>query len=99
MLDFYIIQDGQPQPDYPEQAGLEFVGGLDRQTFDHLKNSGVIGLQHDFYTDLRLDAEFIKQIRQYIFKKRLQADADVRKLLLLLDMAEQSQSGLIAYAD
>ncbi|MBZ4187511.1 hypothetical protein [Niabella beijingensis] len=99
MLDFYIVQDEQPQPDYPEQAGLEFVGALDNRTFANLQRKEVIGMQFNFYSDFRLDTELINQIRQHIFKTDLQTDDDVKKLLILLDTAERNRSGLIAYGD
>ena len=37
MLDFYLIQDDQPMPDYPEQANLEFAGGINLKTFENLQ--------------------------------------------------------------
>jgi hypothetical protein len=99
MLDFYIIKDDQPKPGYPEQAGLEFVGGLDDKTFDNLQNKGIIYKRFDYYSDFRLGTVVIKQIRQNILQKRMQADLDVKKLIHLFDIADRQQSGLIAYGD
>lgn len=42
MLDFYIIQDDQAKPNSPEKSGLEFVGGLDEKTVEHLQNKEII---------------------------------------------------------
>lgn len=42
MLDFYIIKDNQNLPDYPEQVGLEFVGGLDLKTFTNLQKKRLL---------------------------------------------------------
>jgi len=39
LLDFYLLKDEQPKPDYPEKAGLKFVGGLDEIVFDSLKRT------------------------------------------------------------
>lgn len=99
MLDFYIIKDDQSKPNYPEKAGLEFVGGLDDKTFDNLQNKGIIDRRFDYYSDFRLGTVLIKQIRQNILQKQLLADDDVKMLIQLFDAADMQQSGLIAYGD
>lgn len=99
MLDFYLIKDGQSKPDYPDQAGLKLAGGLDEKTYLHLQRKGVIHTRFDFYSDFRLDTTLIDQMRQHIFARQLQADSDVKQLLLLLDIAQEQQCGLIAYGD
>lgn len=99
MLDFYIIKDEQSKPGYPEQIGLQFAGGLDDTTFGGLQKKGIIDSRFDYYSDFRLETTVIKQIRQTILQKRLQADSDVKKLLDLFDLADKSGSGLIAYGD
>ncbi len=99
MLNFYIIKDDQAKPNYPEQLGLEFVGGLDDNTFDNLHNKGIIDKRFDYYSDFRLETVQIKQIRQTIIQKQLQADDGVKKLTQLFDTADKKQSGLIAYGD
>lgn len=99
MLDFYIIKDDQPKPNYPEQLGLEFAGGLDNKTFENLQNKGIIDKRFDYYSDFRLGSLLIEQIRQTIIQKQLQADNDVKKLTQLFDTADKKQIGLIAYGD
>jgi hypothetical protein len=99
MLDFYIIKDDQSKPGYPEQAGLAFAGGLDDNTFDNLQNKGIIDSRFDYYSNFRLGTDLIKQIRQNILQKQLQADDDVKMLIQLFDAADMHQSGLIAYGD
>jgi len=99
MLDFYIIKDDQPAPNYPEQSGLEFVGGIDGKTFENLQNKGIIDRQFDYYSDFRLGTLLIKKVRQTILQKQLQSDSDVKKLTQLLDTADNKHSGLIAYGD
>lgn len=99
MLDFYCIKDNQSKPEYPEKAGLEFVGGLDQETVDRLKIKGVFDERFEYYSDVRLGTERIKQMRVNILEKQLQADIDVRKLIILFDLADLQQSGLIAYGD
>ena len=36
MLDFYLINDEQPKPDYPEQANLKYISGLNSKTLQDL---------------------------------------------------------------
>lgn len=99
MLDFYIIKDDQSKPGYPEQVGLEFAGGLDEKTFDNLQDKGIIDTRFDYYSDFRIGTILIKQIRQTILQKKLQADTDVKKLLDIFEKADKAESGLIAYGD
>lgn len=99
MLDFYTIKDDQSKPKYPEQTGLEFVGGIDDITFYNLQSKGIIDERFDYYSDFRLGTASIKQIRQNIFQKQLQDDLDVKKLVQLFDIADKKQIGLIAYGD
>nr|WP_294779719.1 hypothetical protein [uncultured Flavobacterium sp.] len=99
MLDFYTIKDDQPNPLYPEQEGLEFVGGLDVKTFENLQSKGIIDKRFDYYSDFRLGTVLIKQMQQNILQKHIQADLDVKKLIFLFDVADRQQSGLIAYGD
>jgi len=78
MLDFYIIKDEQALPNYPEQIGLEFVGGLDEKTFHNLQNKGIIDKRFDYNSDFRLGTPLIQQIQETILQKQLQADPDVK---------------------
>lgn len=99
MLDFYIINDNQSKPSYPEEIGLDFVDALDDKTFNNLQDKGVLDKRFDYYSDFRLGTILIKQIRQNILQKKIQVDEDVKKLLQLFDAADTKQSGLIAYCD
>lgn len=99
MLDFYIIRDVQSKPGYPEQAGLEFAGGLDDKTFDNLQKKGIIDTRFDYYSDFRLGTTLIKQIRQTILQRKLTEDPDVKNLLDIFEKADKAESGLIAYGD
>jgi hypothetical protein len=99
MLDFYIIEDEKPKPSNPGQSNLAYAGGLDDRTFDNLQRKGIIDGRFDYYTDFRWGTELIEQIRKTIQTKRMEKDSDVQSLLVLLDIAGQQKSGLIAYAD
>ena len=97
MLDFYIIKDDQAKPSRQER--LTFAGGLDDQTFYNLQDKGIIDRRFDCYSHFRWGNGLIKQIRENILKKQLQADNDVKKLIKILDSADMKQCGLIAYGD
>jgi hypothetical protein len=99
MLDFYFIDDHQANPGPPIQGRLEFIGGLDELTFQNLQDKKIIDKRFDYYSRFRLATVLIKQIRQNILNTKMQDDIDVKKLLCLLDAAEQKQCGLIAYGD
>ncbi len=99
MLDFYLIQDDQPKPDYPEQANLEFVGGLDYKTFENLQNKGVIGSQYNYYSDFRWGTKMIEQQSTNVNLGEFKKDTDLEKLIDILEKAKNKNSGLIAYCD
>ena len=99
MLDFYIIEDDKPKPNYPEQANLTYAGGLDGKTYDRLQRKEIIDKRFDYYSDFRWGTELIEQIRKTIQIKRMEKDSDVKSLLVILDLAGQQNSGLIAYCD
>ncbi|MEZ2339038.1 hypothetical protein AB6735_25555 [Mucilaginibacter sp. RCC_168] len=99
MLDFYLIDDHQAKPNYPEQKDLQFIGELDDQTFNRLKNKKIIADRFDYYSDFRWNTALIKQMCETIQQKQLQTDTDVKQLLSLLGIAGENQSGLIAYGD
>ncbi|MGN7787672.1 hypothetical protein ACTJIJ_24270 [Niabella sp. 22666] len=99
MLDFYIIGDNQMIPNYPEELGLQFVGGIDYGTFKNLQRKGILDKGFDYYSDFRLDTVLLKQIQENILQKELQTDTDVIKLLQLFNIANEKDSGLIAFGD
>lgn len=99
MLDFYLIDDEQARPDDPEQAALMMAGGLNDHTFGRLKRKQVIDERFEYCKDFRWSRSMLIQIRSTIMKRGLQADTDVQKLLLLLDLAERHGNGLISYTD
>ena len=99
MLDFYIIDDNQALPAYPEKNELEFAGGIDYQTFSNLQRKRVIDERLDYYSDFRIDTSLTKQIRQIITRLGLHADSDVKILLQLFDAADKKRCGLVAYTD
>jgi hypothetical protein len=99
MLDFYIIPDDKPKPNNPGQGDLTYAGGLDDKIFDNLQRKGIIDERFDYYSDFRWETSLIGKIRQTIKNKKMEKDTDVKALIVLLDLAGQTGSGLIAYGD
>ncbi len=96
MLEFYLIKDEQKKPDYPEQENLEFVNGIDYNTYERLINKGLIDKRFDYYSDFRWNSLMIKQIMNKGAEKQ---DSDIAKLNDILRKAIEKNSGLIAYCD
>jgi hypothetical protein len=106
MLDFYIIQDEQNKPDWPEQIELEYAGRLDEKVFKSLKMTGFIEAEFDYYADFRWNKTFVQQKYEAIklqrsnFKaKELVNDTDLTEFFNLIGKAVKLNSGLIAYCD
>lgn len=99
MLDFYLINDNQSKPSYPEQANLKFVGALDEKTFGNLLDKKVIDSRFDYYSDFRLGISMVKQLLDTISKRKINSDIDIQPFVLILNLAFKNNSGLIAYAD
>lgn len=98
MLDFYIIKDKQTTPNYPEQASLEFISGLNLKSFKNLQKKGIIDSQFNYYSDFRWNNLLTKQINMKISKIKVQ-DSDMKKLISILEKAIEAESGIIAYCD
>ena len=98
MLDFYLINDKQSKPNYPEKANLEYISGLNSKTFENLKEFRIIDSRFDYYSDFRWNNGLVKQISKKAFEKR-ESDTDIEKLCEILDKALESNSGIIAYCD
>ena len=98
MLDFYLIKDDQSKPSYPEQEDLEFITGLDFNTFDSLINKGIIDSNFDYYSDFRWSFDLIKQINLKVLKSK-KTDTDFDKLNLIIKRSLKLKCGIIAYCD
>jgi hypothetical protein len=99
MLDFYLIHDDLPKPNYPEQAGLEIAGGLDYDSYEYLLSKNLIDKRFDYYSDFRWGSVMIKQISEKINQSGLKADFKVRKFYDLINLASNRKCGLIAFCD
>ena len=99
MLDFYIIDDEQSKPSYPEEINLEYIGGLNDRTFEKLKTKGLIEERFDYYTDFRWNSDFVKLKYDSLLNHENQSYSDLRKLFGLVSKAKEIDCGLIAYCD
>jgi hypothetical protein len=99
MLDFYLIADDQAHSNHPEKAGLVLAGSLESDVFDRLKRIQLIDGRFEYYTDFRWSRTIILQLLTTIKKRQIESSTDVQKLVRLLDLADQNNSGLLACAD
>jgi hypothetical protein len=99
MIDFYLIKDDHSKRNSPRQAGLQLAGGLEDESFERLKDKGIIDKHFDTYGTFRWQTTVISRIKKTIIQRELGSDNDVKDLLNLLLIAEENQSGLIAYGD
>lgn len=99
MLDFYLIRDNQPIPNYPEQANLEIAGGLDYETYEYLKSKGLIDKRLDFYSDFFWGTEMIESTLAIINQGGFKSDPRVKLFYDLISLALEKKCGLIAYSD
>lgn len=99
MLDFYLINDNIVSPEFPEEIGLEFAGGLESKIFSDIKKHGLIDDRLSFYSDFHLTSEQVKQIFNAAIKSSIDKDTSVTQFRHILKKAIEKGSGLIAYCD
>lgn len=99
MLDFYLIADHQSHSDNSEKEEFVLAGHLESDVFDRLKRIQVIDGRFEYYTDFRWSRAMIVQLRATIKRHQIESSTDVQKLVRLLDLADQQNSGLMACAD
>lgn len=98
MLDFYLLADDQPMPDYPKEGEVKLIGSIDDRVFERLKVKKIIPERFDYYADFRWDSALTEQIKGNILK-HANGDGDLQPLLEMLDIAQAHDSGLVAFAD
>lgn len=99
MLDFYLITGYQSHSNNPEKKGFVLAGHLESDVFERLKRIQLIDERFEYYTDFRWSRAMILQLRTTIERRRIESSSDVQKLLSLLNLADQHNSGLLACAD
>ena len=99
MLDFYLLADDHAHANNPEGAGLVLAGHIESAVFERLKRIQVIDERFEYDKDFRWSRAVIAQMRSAISQRQLKSSTDVQKLLSLLDLADQNNSGLTAFAD
>ena len=98
MLDFYLINDGQPKAKSPQKMGLELAGSIDDDAFEELQSLGIIESRFDYYSTFRWDTCIIKQIQEKL-ERIDKNNSSLEQLKKLLEKASKMQSGVIAYGD
>ena len=96
MLDFYLINDEQSKPDYPEKADLKFVSRIDHKTYKTLVSKRIINSRFDYHSDFRWNSQLIEKMYKKIKDK---SDSNIEKLSKILNKAMNEKCGLIAYCD
>ena len=99
MLDFYLIEDKQPQPPYPEQANLKFAGNLDKRVFQNLRKKDIIEKQYKYSEDFRWNSVVVEQKYRKLLNIGIKSDSDLERLFNLLSRAKEMNCGLSAYCD
>jgi hypothetical protein len=106
MLDFYLIDDEQAKPSYPEQTNLEYAGGINLATFEELQRLRFIEDRFDFWTDYRWSNQQVKQKSDVLIKdypdlpeNRYKPEKPEKTLWMILEKAVRTGQGLIAFAD
>ncbi len=98
MLDFYLINDNQPNPSFPEQVSLKIIVGLDLKTFKNLQNKGFIDLEFNYFSNFRWNFNTIKRLKTKVDNMN-SLDTDLKKINLILEQALKANSGIIAFCD
>jgi len=105
MLDFYIISDDTPKPDWPEKIGLERIDGLELSDFEDLKKKKLLYEKLNFWEDFRLNKESTLSLYEMIIttypelrENKLKIKS-VNKLFKIVESAAKENFGLIAYCD
>ena len=96
MLDFYLINDEQSHSS--KNAGFEFAGRLNEQTFEDLQQKKIIEERFNYYRDFRWSSGQVKQKFTQL-KKQPTKEKSVVTFLAILEKAVSQKSGLMAYAD
>lgn len=99
MLDFYWIRDEQPMPEYPEQAGLRYAGGIPMEVWERLQRKGILDQELSYFSDFRWSRQDIRRMRQRMEDRSMSSDTDIRLLDHLLNPAFAADYGLMAVGD
>lgn len=99
MLDFYLIEEQQQTPEYPEEMNLKYLGGLEFQSFSKLKVIGIIDLSFSYYNDYRLNLKQVKEILLKMNLSKWKEDLDLLSFQKILYKAIEAKMELIAFCD
>ena len=104
MLDLYLIEDIQPEPDSPEESRLKHLGAVGKHEFRDLQKMGVMSLKQDYWSDFRWSSKKVLEILASLEEKKEEHKKQSLnfykpKLLEILRTASAQSAGIIAFCD
>jgi hypothetical protein len=101
-MEFYLIPDHIPNPEWPRQKNLRFAGGLELKEFEQMQKLGLIEPECGYFDDFRWNFENVKSKHETINSKfRLKSIENnvVNKFAVIIDLAFKQKVGITAYCD
>ena len=102
MLDFYLISDKMPNPDWPEKENLKYADGLTPEEFEQLVKLELIETDVGYWDDFRWNSKQVEAKHARINSKHLIESIEntvVNKFAKMIQSAVNDNLGLIAYCD
>ena len=97
MIDFYLISDEQAKPN--KLLELKWAGRINELTIEQLIEYEVVDSRFDVNTDFRWGTSMVQKLYKMIMDKNLNSVSEIEKIMQVLELAYNNQSGLIAYCD
>lgn len=104
MLDLYLIEDIQPDPDSPEESRLKHLGAVGKREFRDLQKMGVMTLKQNYWSDFRWSSKKVVEILASLEEKNEEHKKQSLnfykpRLLEILRTASSQSAGIIAFCD
>lgn len=103
MLDMYLIADNKETPYAPEDARLEYLGGVGLREFRDMQRLEVLSVKDSFWHDFRWTSDKVKELYEHLHEVRIVQTSEhsfFRKNLIgFLETAMKRRSGIVAYCD
>lgn len=97
MLDFYLLDDDQEMPDYPEKAELVLMFSLTLKEFEQLQKNTICTSEFDYFSDFRILSEELSKVLDQVENLAIYN----HKLKMIQELKELSKKGigLAAFCD
>lgn len=104
MLDLYLIDDIELDPDSAEESRLPHLGTVGKREFRDLQKMGVMTLKQDYWSDFRWESKKVLSILADLENNNALKDPKNphfyrSRLLELLRKAAHESAGIIAFSD